>query len=299
MMKKLCTALIGALMACAAQAAQADSARATSLRAKIAALGDALKNNQYQRPIYIESADASGTLMGDVYALVEFPFTTVGTALTGAGPWCDIMILPLNTKDCRVTEKAGETTLAVRIGSKYDVPLEDAYSIDFKYRVAETSSDYFAARLDAVSGPLGTHDYRVLAEAIPGDNGKTFLHLRYSYGYGTAGRLAMQVYLATAGAGKVGFTSSGKDLIGGMRGVVERNTMRYYLAIDAYLAAAAAPSAQRVERRIAAWFDSTEQYPRQLHEIDRNTYLAMKRKEVKRQQAAPEGTGEASVAGRM
>ncbi len=286
-------------MACIAQLAPADSTQAPALRAKFAALGDALKNNQYQRPIYIESADASGMLKGDVYALVEFPFTSVSTALTGAGPWCDIMILPLNTKDCRVTEKAGETTLAVRIGSKYDVPLEDAYPIDFKYRVAETSRDYFAARLDAVSGPLGTHDYRVLAEAIPGDNGKTFLHLRYSYGYGMAGRLAMQAYLATAGAGKVGFTSSGKELIGGMRGVVERNTMRYYLAIDAYLAAAAAPSAQRVERRIAAWFDSTEQYARQLHEIDRNTYLAMKRKEVQRQRTAPENIGDAAPAGRM
>ena len=209
------------------------------------------------------------------------------------------MIMPLNTKDCRITEKVSGTTLAVRIGSKYDVPVEDAYLIEFKYQVAETSRDYFAARLDAANGPLGTHDYRVLAEAIPSDDGKTLLHLRYSYGYGMAGRLAMQVYLATAGAGKVGFTPSGKNLIGGMRGVVERNTMRYYLAIDAYLAAAATPSAQRVERRIATWFDSTEQYARQLHEIDRPTYLAMKRKEVQRQQTALESISGSGPPGRL
>ena len=47
-------------MACIAQLAPADSTQAPALRAKFAALRDALKNNQYQRPIYIESADASG-----------------------------------------------------------------------------------------------------------------------------------------------------------------------------------------------------------------------------------------------
>jgi len=100
----------------------------------------------------------------------------------------------------------------------------------------------------------------------------------------------VQAYLATAGADKVGFSSSGGKLIGGMRGIVERNTMRYYLEIDAYLSAAAAPSGQRVERRLAAWFDATEQYARQLHEIARPDYLAMKRREVQRQQTALGGS---------
>ena len=30
------------------------------------------------------------------------------------------------------------------------------------------------------------------------------------------------------------------------------------------------------------WFDSTERYARQLHEVDRDDYLAMKRNEYKR-----------------
>ena len=68
------------------------------------------------------------------------------------------------------------------------------------------------------------------------------MHLSYSYGSGVAGRLAMQGYLATAGADKVGFTVTGRDgsgqpiYIGGVRGAIERNAMRYYLAIDAHLA---------------------------------------------------------------
>ena len=153
-------------------------------------------------------------------------------------------------------------------------------------------------RLAAESGPLGTRDYRVVLEAVPVEKGGTFLHLAYSYGYGFPGRVAMQAYLATGGAGKVGFTSlrtqagGESGLIGGTRGVVERNTMRYYLAIDAFLAAASAPPSEQVERRLQAWFSSTEQYRRQLHEIDRDAYLIMKRKEIQRQQTAQEsGSG--------
>ena len=72
----------------------------------------------------------------------------------------------------------------------------------------------------------------------------------------------------------------------GVRGVVERNTMRYYLAIDAYLGAVDAPAAEQFEKRIQTWFTATERYPRQLHELERDAYLNMKRAEYKRQNAA-------------
>jgi hypothetical protein len=83
----------------------------------------------------------------------------------------------------------------------------------------------------------------------------------------------------------VGFTRtrSGDDgFVGGMRGVVERNTMRYYMAIDAYLDSLALPGEQQVERRLQAWFDATEKFPRQLHEVEREDYLRMKRAELQR-----------------
>jgi hypothetical protein len=61
--------------------------------------------------------------------------------------------------------------------------------------------------------------------------------------------------------------------------------MRYYLAIDAYLDSLKAPPAQQLENRLQAWFDATERYPRQLHEVERDAYLSMKRDEVQRQAA--------------
>ncbi|MEN3297148.1 MAG: hypothetical protein V7642_6401, partial [Burkholderiales bacterium] len=87
-----------------------------------------------------------------------------------------------------------------------------------------------------------------------------------------------------------GFTVTGKqadgqpDYVGGMRGVVERNTMRYYLAIDTFLGASRAAPAARLEKRLQGWFTAVEQYPRQLHEMDRPDYLEMKHAEYLRQQ---------------
>ena len=64
-------------------------------------------------------------------------------------------------------------------------------------------------------------------------------------------------------------------------GLLERNTMRSYLAIDAYLDTASLPAGEQVERRIRAWSASTARYARQLHEMDANDYLEMKRKEIR------------------
>jgi hypothetical protein len=146
--------------------------------------------------------------------------------------------------------------------------------------------------MDAGEGPYDTRDYRLTAEAIPLDAGRTFLHMGYGFSYGGASDLAMSLYLGTVGRDKVGFTrvaakrGQEEGFVGGMRGVAERNTMRYYLAIDAYLDSIAAPAPQQLEKRLQAWFDATEKYPRQLREVDREAYLRMKRDEVRRQTAA-------------
>jgi hypothetical protein len=67
--------------------------------------------------------------------------------------------------------------------------------------------------------------------------------------------------------------------------VVERNTMRYYLTIEAYLAALNQPANKQLDKRLERWFDSTEQYAKQLHEMERSDYLEMKTKEYQRQNA--------------
>ena len=274
-----------------AHAGDADANAAAALRAKYDGLQNRLDHNQFQRPLYLDSSETPDSVTGDIYARIDYPFATVRAALNNPGVWCDIMILHVNTKYCRASPGSRGAVLRLSIGRKYDVPLEKAYRVDFAYRVAAQTSDYLQVTLDADAGPLSTRDYRIALEAVPLESGRTFIHFSYSFSYSLVGRLALQVYLATIGRDKVGFAvvgtrSDGQPLyIGGIRGLVERNTMRYYLAIDAFLGAESAPPQARLEQRLRAWFAAIERYPRQLHEMERGEYLVMKRREYLRQQS--------------
>ena len=70
------------------------------------------------------------------------------------------------------------------------------------------------------------------------------------------------------------------ELLGGVRGLVERNTMRYYLAIVAFMEASRLAPERRLEARLRSWFAAVERYPVQLHEMDQQEYLEMKRVEA-------------------
>jgi len=278
---------VGAALAIGFASLAAMAGDAASLAAKHAELRDQLANNNFKRAMVIDSAQSGDNVKGDVYAVLDHPFSLVSGKLKDPDNWCDILILPFNTKYCHAM---GDTALNVRIGRKFDQPVQDAYKLQFDYRNLAATATYFESRLAAREGPVGTRDYHITVSAVPLDDKRSFMHLSYSYGVGFAGKLAMQAYLSTAGADKVGFSVTGKDAngqpvyMGGVRGAVERNAMRYYLAIDSYLDSLAAPAGQQVERRIQSWFNATERYPRQLREMDRPTYVAMKRNEVERQQ---------------
>ncbi len=261
---------------------------AAALRARHAALQDKLATNQFGRPLVLESKESSDDLKGDVYAVVDHPFPTVEQALKSSDHWCDILILHLNVKGCKASPGTPKK-LTLNVGRKFDQPIEDAYALTFSYRVVAATSDYLQVQLAADEGPLSTRNYRIQVEAAPIDAKRSIIHMSYAYGYGFTARMAMKTYLATVGSEKVGFTivdrKDGKPVFqDGVLGLLERNTMRYYLAIDAYLSAYSLPAAEQPEKRIREWYASTERYARQLHEMEQSEYLEMKRSEMKRQQ---------------
>ena len=249
-----------------------------------------LAHNQFQRPLYLDSTESPTKLKGDIYAVVNYAFSQVDASLNdathGADHWCDVLILHLNTKYCTASVINNHPVIKVGIGKKENTSTSGVYDLEFNYRVVASAKDYFQVDMSADSGPLSTKDYRIVLEAIPIDKDHTFLHMTYSYGYGLAGRLAMKAYLATIGRSKVGFTTvntepeSQTKYIGGVRGVVERNTMRYYLAIDAYLKGLDEAPANRQEQRLINWFEATEQYPTQLREVTRDEYMHMKHEQT-------------------
>jgi hypothetical protein len=240
----------------------------------------------------LDSLETEERVQGQIHAVVKHPFSAVSLGLNSPANWCEVMSLHMNTKYCRAVATAGGSKLNVNIGTKTAQDLKDSARIEFSYTAAAATPGYLNIRLNADSGPLGTRDYRIEFEAVPLGETQTFIHLSYSYAANLSARLAMNAYLATVGRGKLGFTQTAKadggppEYIGGIRALMERNTMRYYLAIDSFLEAAAAAPAEQLEQRLQSWFTAVERYPRQLHEMDRGEYVAMKRDEHLRQQTA-------------
>jgi hypothetical protein len=261
---------------------------AQALRARHAALSAQLADNPFGRPLYVESSEKDGEHKGAIYAVIEQPFKRVGPALRRAAQWCDVLILQANVKNCVAAANGGGERLSLFVGRKSADSPERAYRVDFGYDVPAAGADYLHVALNAPEGPFGTTDYRIRLEAAPLDQNRSFLHLAYSYKLRSAARMAMNVYLASTGRDKVGFsvvgrTPDGRPVhVGGVRGVVERNTMRYYLGVEAYLGTLDAPATERVEKRLRAFYAGLERYPRQLHELELDEYLEIKRRDASR-----------------
>lgn len=256
---------------------------------KYPAIKSQLEQNQFGIPLYLESQEEYSSLHVDVYGIFDYPFDSVRDALHTPGNWCDINILITNIKTCTFGKESDRWLMTLYSGRKYYQPPEDAYKLIFRFNIAALQPEYLGIALSAKNGPLLTTDHRTRLEAVPLDEGRTFVHFIYDYSYGVLARAAIKTYYATIGRDKKGFSIIATDqkgdpvYMGGARGSVERNAVRYYLAIQTYLDTLMIPSNQRFEKRINHWYDLTERYPRQLHELDKGEYLANKRREQNNQ----------------
>jgi hypothetical protein len=247
-------------------AAQEDGA--DGLKQKYEEVREQLGKSVFGRPLHLASSDESGKMRGDVYAVLDHPFKRVSDGLAQGSQWCEVLTLPFNVQRC----EANGGALKLYIGRTPRSPLEEATKLDFSYAVPTRSNDHMQVKLAAPSGPAGTRDYLITFAAMPLDANRTLVHMHYGYAYGAMSKMAMQAYLSTSGADKVGFSSENGKLVGGTRGVLERNTMRYFLAIDAYLDTLGKGKRARLDQ----WFGATERYAKQLREMTREEYLAVK-----------------------
>ena len=279
------SALALALVAATGVAAPALAAapEGAALHQRHGELRSALANSPFGRPLVLSSSDSASRPQGEVHAVLKQPFNRLSESLQRPEAWCEVMLLQTNIKRC---DASGGEVLRVAIARRHDQAVEDAFQVDFVHKVRDASAQHLLVETAASAGPLGTSDYKLVFEAVPLETGATFVRMSYGYAAGMVARLAAQAYLSTSGRDKVGFSVVGKDeagrpvLVGGSRGVAERNTMRYYLALESVLASMALPPGQRAERRLRDWYAAVERYPRQLHEMSRDDYLAMKRREL-------------------
>jgi hypothetical protein len=269
---------LAGLVALATAGAAADDRAA--LLARHESLRGALEASAFGAPLVVTSRTAGDAVSGEVDAIVTHPFARVRATLATPAQWCEVLTLHINVKSCRPTE--ADDALVVDLGRKFEEDPEDTERIVLAFELGPQRPDYLGVRLHAAAGPVGTRDYRLSFEAVPLPGEQSYVHLAYGSSHGAAARLALASYLATVGRERVGFTREGQRsdgtpiLVGGLRGAIERNAMRYYLAIDACLATAALPPAVRRDAQLEAWARAAARYPRQLGDLTREEYLAAK-----------------------
>ena len=264
---------------------------AAALLAKRAAFQPRLKANRFGERLHLVSQESDGRLEGDVYAELDQPFARVAEVLGSADSVCTMLFLHLNVRSCKATSSTSGAQLALSAGPKQALSEASNYSMVYSMQVNAGDPGYLGVKLSAPHGPLSTTDYTIVIEAAPLDGGRTFLHFGYGYTYGSLAKMAMGIYLASAGRTKIGFTvvgtgSDGKPQhVQGERGSLERNVMRNYLALKAYTSVQTGTPQAQMEARMRTWFALTERHAAQLHELDLDEYLHEKHADLVRMQS--------------
>ena len=285
------------LYLCTLLAAQAQGADLGEMQNLYRSLQPRLAQSPFQRELALDSTEASERLSGDIYATLDAPLASLELVNRSPLRWCEILLLLSNTKSCVVGRQDEAPSLQMRMGTKGPQALATTTPMNFKFETSAPQATVLETHLSSNSGPMGTKDGKLRVQAIAVGPNKSFIHLHYSYSSSLAGRLATGVYLQTLGRGKVGFSKEQAEAsrpadahwVGGVRGIIERNTMRYFMGLSCALqfAGTEAP-AQRFAQMAPCWYDDTERYPQQLHEMGRSEYLEMKRAEYAREvQAGP------------
>ena len=257
------------------------------------------KKSAYSLPgisAYLDSYSEKNISGVDIYGVIEYPFEFVEKEFIEHANWCNIVILNPNIKACTHRGTDNNRRLIFFNVDKAEKTLADASLIEFKWKMTRHPG-YFDIVLSALEGPYSTRDNRLELEAAPRDEHSTVVHLSYSYEYGALANVFIKSYFAIFGRSKVGFSVTGTDsrnnpeYVSGIRGLNERNIVRYYLAALAYLEMHYLPDEHGFEKSLDRWYDLASQYKIQLSPGEKKDYIARKKLDLKNQLQLQEAAG--------
>jgi hypothetical protein len=260
---------------------------AATLKARHASLQDKFATTSSVAAV-LESTQSSGDLKGDVYAVVEHPFSTVQQALVSPEHWCDILILHLNVKRCKASAGDAEDAQPQR---RPQVRPADRGCVRAQLQVSRRCDE---RRLPAGAPerrrrPAQHEELPIQVEAVPIEAKRTVIHMSYAYGYGFAAKMAMQTYLATARQRQGRLHDRRQEADG--KPVYQAGCSASRAQHDALLprdrrlpVGVRLPPPSSPKSASASGTRAPSATPQQLHEMDEAEYLDMKRKEMRRQQ---------------
>jgi hypothetical protein len=252
----------------------------------IATILEAIAESPFEEPIHLESEEERREVHGRVHAVVDAPLGDLKAALGSAGAWCEILFLHINVKACVHHGRAGDERITLYLGRKRYQDPEVVERVELHFLAEHPDNEHLAIRLHADRGPHGLRAFDMKVQAVALEDERSLLLMRYSIGYGALGRIALGIYLAFGGGDRIGFTVERLDedgapvYVDGLRGLIERNTVRFFFALQAYL-----EEPDHLEARLGLWWDLTDRHPEQLRERDKDSYLVQKLRERQNQEA--------------
>lgn len=255
-----------------------------SLNKRYYAIKKYLDQSQFETPIYIHSSLSKQSLKGEVYGLIHNPditFEQLGKAFANYKNWCEFIPLHLNVKACIYQRINKRRYLTFYVGRKFYQAPEDVYRVRYRFRLVTMTKGYFNVVLNAPYGPAGTSNYLLQLEVMKVEDMILFRVIS-SYTPSRRSRFGTSIYLSTKGKNKTGFTvvgvgDDGKPVyVRGIKGIIERNVIRYFLAGKAFMATRKLPYDKRYKALLQYWFLETEKYHKQLYEMSKKQYLKAK-----------------------
>jgi hypothetical protein len=276
------------LLAVAPDASWGDEGAFQRLSGRYPELQEAARRGPFGLPLQVHSEERETRISAEIHGIIDHPFRALAATFTEPGGWCNFLVLNPNIKTCTFRREAQEILLTLYIGSKsYRAP-ESATEQVYRFLVRARHPEYAAISLTAAQGLLGTTAHRFEFEA-GSVAGKTVVALSSSFEPSVLSRLLTGIYLTTLGRYKIGFSREATEAgvpagyVRGVKGMIERNAMRYYLALKAFLETSDLPAGRQFEARASLVYDLMDLYPAQLRQMDKAEFLDIKSREYQNQ----------------
>ena len=76
----------------------------------------------------LNSAETGDSLKGEVYGVLNHPLSAFSSTLVKPARWCEMLMLHLNNRACRVDE--AKKTLTLSVVRRYDIPVKECVRAD-------------------------------------------------------------------------------------------------------------------------------------------------------------------------
>ena len=237
-------------------------------------------------PLYLHANIDNNHAEGVVYAKLNVRYKQLVSLLNSTQNWCEILILHINIKSC-LNHANDNGVIEVFVGGKRYQPPEQAHRVAYRFSIQHLQEKYTQINLVAEEAPMGMDDGIFTVTLWQLEQHETLVKFSYSYNLNFISRLTLSAYLHTLGRNKIGFSTQPHQsnnqpvYVGGVQGLLERNIMRYFFALETYLSFP--EDTANFNQRFKHWYARTMDYKDQLYDVEKAVYLSSKQQEWQNQ----------------